>query len=62
MIGRVEFKLDPEAAPGFLRGAFIERESENIIAIGVSQDGGDYAYARMTLDQFRAACRMVDPQ
>ena len=60
-VSTVTFNLVDDA-PKFLTGAFIEREQGGTIAIGVMKQNGAYAYTRITLDQFRAACAIVDPE
>lgn len=57
-----EVRLPLAEGPGFLAGAFVEREDEATVAIGVYKENGVYAYARISIEQFRDLVALVGYQ
>lgn len=57
-----EIRLPLEEGPGFLAGVFVEREDEATVAIGVHKESGVYAYARISIDQFRKLVEIIGYQ
>lgn len=59
----LEVRLPLTEKPGFLSHAFVEREDEGAVAIGVANNRGEaYAYARITPEQFWRMARALFPE
>lgn len=52
VVSNIEVRLPLTEGPDFLKNAFLEREDEGTVAIGIYNRSGVYAYARINEDQF----------